>query len=160
MFLLLMLISKPGRAQDYNTYQSADAVMLQVNGDMRIENRLEKVIIVLSKNSSLLNVRLSIPYRSINYMPEDNTDVSAPGLLFDLKITINPWKIQEELTSTKVFITQGFVTMNNITKPVMVEYIPLPAGPDQDGDFNLSMIIQFNPGDFNLDEQHQFTIHY
>lgn len=36
---------------------------------------------------------------------------------------------------------------------VRVQYIPLPAGTDQDGDFNVSMIIQFNPGDFKLEEQ-------
>jgi len=48
-----------------------------------------------------------------------------------------------------VFITQGFATMNNITKPVMVKYIPLPAGTNQDGNFNLYMTIQFNARDFN-----------
>jgi hypothetical protein len=41
--------------------------------------------------------------------------------------------------------------MNNITKPVKVEYIPLPAGADQDGNFNLTMTIQFNGSDFNID---------
>jgi hypothetical protein len=151
VFLLLLLISKPGHAQDYNFYPASDAVMLQVNGDIRIESRLKKTIIVLSNNSNQLNLRINIPYHLINYVPEDNTMLPAPGLSFDLKMTINPWKIQDELTSTKVFISQGLVTMNHITKAVKVEYIPLPAGPDQDGNFNLSMIIQFYAGDFNLD---------
>ncbi len=150
MLLLLLLLTKSGTAQDYNVYQASDAVMTQVSGDIRIESRLKKAIIALSNNSNQLNVRINIPYHSINYIQED-TLLSVTGIPFDLKMTINPWKIQDELTSTKVFITQGFITMNNITKAVQVEYIPLPAGPDQDGNFNLSMTIQFNAGDFNMD---------
>ena len=150
-FLLFILISKPGNTQDYNSYQAFDAVMLQVSGDTHIESMLKKVIIALSNNSNQLNVRISIPYHSINYIPGDNTALSAAGLPFDLTMPIKPWKIQDELTSTKVFITQGYVTMNNITKAVKVEYIPLPAGTDLDGNFNLSMSIQFNARDFNID---------
>src|SRR5258705_6414559 len=150
MLLLLLLLTKSGTAQDYNVYQASDAVMTQVSGDIRIESRLKKAIIALSNNSNQLNVRINIPYHSINYIQED-TLLSVTGIPFDLKMTINPWKIQDELTSTKVFITQGFVTMNNITRAVKVEYIPLPASSDQDGNFNLSMTIQFNARDFNMD---------
>ena len=81
--------------------------------------------------------------------------LSPTGLLFNLKININPWQIQDYLTSAKTFVTQGFLTLNNRTNAVKVQYIPLPAGTDQDGDFNLSMIIQFNPGDFDLDKQYK-----
>ncbi len=151
MLLLLLLLTKSGTAQDYNVYQASDAVMTQVSGDIRIESRLKKAIIALSNNSNQLNVRINIPYHSINYVQEDNPMLSVTGVPFDLKMTINPWKIQDELTSTKVFITQGFVTMNNITRAVKVEYIPLPASSDQDGNFNLSMTIQFNARDFNMD---------
>jgi len=161
VFLLLMLISKPGNTQVYNSYQAFDAVMLQVNGAVYNESIVKGTIISLSNNSNQLNVRINIPYHLINYIPEDNTLLSAPDLPFDLKMTINPWKIQDEITSTKVFVAQGFVTMNNITKAVKVEYLPLPAGSDQDGNFNLSMFIQFNAGDFNLDISHpnqQFII--
>ena len=150
-FLLFILISKPGNAQDYNSYQAFDAVMLQVSGDTRIESVLKKAIIAFSNNSNQLNVRINIPHHSINYMPGDNTMLPAAGLPFDLTMRINPWKIQDELTSTKVFITQGYVTMNNITKAIKVEYIPSLDGTDQDGNFNLSMTIQFNASDFNID---------
>ena len=150
MLLLLLLITKSGTAQDYDVYQASDAVMLQEGGDIHIETRLKKAIIALSNNSNQLNVKINIPYHSINYIQED-TLLSVTGIPFDLKMTIDPWKIQDELTPTKVFIMQGFVTMNNITKAVKVEYIPLPAGTDQDGNFNLSMTIQFKASDFNMD---------
>jgi hypothetical protein len=150
-FLLFILISKPGNAQDYNSYQAFDAVMLQVSGDPHIESILKKVIIALSNNSNQLNVRINIPYHSINYIQGDNTELSTGGLPFVLTMPINPWKIQDQLTSTRVFIAQGMVTMNNITKALKVEYIPLPAGTDQEGNFNVSMTIQFNARDFNLD---------
>jgi len=150
-FLLFIFISKPGNAQDYNSYQVFDAVMLQVNGDTHSESILKNVILSLSNNSNQLNVRINIPYYSIIYIPGDNTALSNPGLPFDLTMRVNPWKIQDELTSTKVFIALGYITMNNITKAVKVEYIPLPAGTDLDGNFNLSMSIQFNARDFNID---------
>ena len=151
--MILLLITKCSNAQDYNIYQASDAVMLQVNGNMRIESRLKTAVIALSNNSNQLSVRLNIPYPSINYTPSDKTMLSSTGLLFNLKININQWQIQDYLTSAKTFVTQGLLTLNNTTNAVKVQYMPLPAGTDQDGDFNLSMIIQFNAGDFNLDEQ-------
>jgi len=151
IFLILLLITKCSNAQDLNIYQASDAVMLQVNDDMHIESRLKSVVIALSNNSNQLSVRLNIPYPLINYIPADKTMLSSTGLLFNLKVNINPSQIQDYLTSTKTFVTQGFLTLNNTTNPVKVQYIPLPAGTDQDGDFNLSMVIQFNADDFNLD---------
>ncbi|MCW3090142.1 MAG: hypothetical protein JWP81_1211 [Ferruginibacter sp.] len=155
VILLLLLGSKLTNAQDYRFYQAFDAVMLQISGDTSIECMLKKGIIVLSNNSSRLNVRINIPYPSINYIPGDTTVLSAEGLPFELSMPVNSWMIQDELTSAKVVDSWGFVTMNNITKAVKVQYIPLPAGTEQDGNFNLSIIIQFNPRDFNLDEQYK-----
>jgi len=161
IFLILQLMAKCSNAQDYNIYQASDAVMLQVNDNMRIESRLQRVVIALSNNSNQLSVRLNIPYPLINYTPPDNTMPSSAGLLFNLKINISLWQIQDYLTSAKTFVTQGFLTLNNTTNAVKVQYIPLPAGTDQDGDFKLSMVIQFNADDFNLDNAHpdsQFII--
>ena len=151
-------MAKCSNAQDYNIYQASDAVMLQVNDNMRIESRLQRVVIALSNNSNQLSVRLNIPYPLINYTPPDNTMPSSAGLLFNLKINISLWQIQDYLTSAKTFVTQGFLTLNNTTNAVKVQYIPLPAGTDQDGDFNLSMVIQFNSGDFNLDKQYKNSL--
>jgi hypothetical protein len=150
MLILLLLITKSGTAQDYNVYQASEAVITQMSGDMHSESRLKKVIMALSNSSNQLSVRANIPYHSVNYIPEVNSGLPALILPFDLRMTINPWKIQDELTSTKVFITQAFVTMNNVTKAVKVEYIPLPAGTDQYGNFNVTMTIQFDGSDFNM----------
>ncbi|MCW3089801.1 MAG: hypothetical protein JWP81_870 [Ferruginibacter sp.] len=154
IFLVLLLIAKCSNAQDHNTYQAADAVVLQVNENTRVENRLKGAILTLPNNSTQLNLRLRIPSHLINYNPADNAGVSSPGFSFNLKINIDPHEIQEYLTSAKTFVTHGLLTLNGTTKQVMVEYMPLPNGTELDGDFNLSMNIRFSPGDFNLDDQH------
>jgi len=148
--LLVIFISKATRAQEYDFYRSVDAVMVKVNGNSNIESELKKVLIVLPNYSNQLNVRINIPYYSIDYIPDD-TALLNTGLLFDLTMEVNPWKLQDDLIPTKSFTTDGFVTMNNVTKTVRIEYIPLPADSGQDGEFNLSLIIQFNAADFNLD---------
>jgi hypothetical protein len=140
-------------AQDKNIYQAFDAVLLQVKGNTCTENKLKKVIMVMPGNSNQLDVRLNVPYQSINHIPGNYAGISPESLSFNLRVDINPWKIQDELTSAKLFKTYGSLTLNNITKAVKIEYTPLPAGSEQDGDFNVSMNIQFNPNDFNPGDQ-------
>lgn len=153
VFFLLMLISKAGNTQDHNIDHASDAVMLQINGNTRFESRLKSTVITLSNGSDQLNVKLNIPNPAISYAPSDDTMLSSAALPANLEININPWQIQDFLTSAKTFITKGFLRLNNTTNAVRVQYMPLPAGTEQNGDFNLSMIIEFNPGDFNLGEQ-------
>lgn len=151
IFCLLLLIARSTAAQDYNSYRSSDAMMLQVNDNSRIETRLTRVVIALSNNTNQLSIRLSIPYHAIDNKPAEDEILSSPVLTGNLELNINPGKIQDYLTSAKLFTTQALFTLNNITKAVTVEYVPLPVGPDQEGDFNLSIIIQFNGADFNMD---------
>ena len=127
-----MLLSITGslNAQDYSNYKGAEAVMLQVKGDSINESKLKNAVITLSNNSQLI-VRLN----------------SFPQLEFTLVVHIDIWQIQNYLTSDKVFSTQGSLTVNNITREVKVEYLPLPA---DDGSVNLSLNIQFNSSDFSL----------
>jgi hypothetical protein len=151
---IVILVALKANAQDYKVYQASDAVMLQVNGDIRTESILKKAVVSLSNGSNELNIRLYIPYSLINYQPPDTAVFSSAGTSFDVKLNINSWQIQDEITSVKLFKTEGYVTLNNITNPVIVEYIPLPAGSDNDGIFNLSMTIKFRPADFKMDDQH------
>jgi hypothetical protein len=153
IFSLVMLIAISAIAQDYHTFEASEAVIFQSNGDNHSERFLKKTIISLTNSTHLLSVKLYIPCPSINHIPADTAMFSSPGLIANLRMIINPWQIQDELTSANVFTTQGLFTLNNITKTVTVEYIPLPAGPEQEGDFNLSMKIQFTAGDFNLGEK-------
>ena len=154
---LLLLVTKSIDAQDFNNYQASEAVMYEVNENSQTGNKLSGVVVELSDNTDVLQVKLNIPYHSINYEPEDDTMFSR-GLPFDLTINVNANQIQEYLTSAKTFITHGLLTLNNITGPVNVEYMPLPAGTELDGDFNLSIIIQFNTGYFNLDKPYNDSL--
>ena len=159
MLPFLLLMAESCMTQDYNTYKASDAEMVQVNGTDHTSSILKGTVISLSNSSNLLMIRLRIPNQSINYIPADDSMSSSPGLPGVLKMTINPSQVQDELTSEKVFKAQAFLTLNNITKAVMVEYKPLPAGPDQDGDFNLTMTIQFNAGDFNLGDKNKNALY-
>ena len=54
------------------------------------------------------------------------------------------------MTSDKTINTDGYLTLNHITKLVTVEYTPLPSMTSQEGGFNINLIVGFNPDDFNL----------
>jgi hypothetical protein len=151
LILALLLICKHINAQNYNDYRDAVAVMLQVNGNIYSEKKLEGAIIALPDNSNQLIVKLHIPYSSINENASEDTVNIVPDYIFNLRIKIDSWKIQESLTSGKTFETDGYLTLNHITKLVLVEYTPLPSLTGQDGGFNLNIIVRFNSNDFNLD---------
>jgi hypothetical protein len=150
LIIALVLNSKYINAQNYNDYRDAEAVILQVNGNVYNENILEGAIIELPNYSNQLFVRLHIPYSYIDENAIEDTMTLLPDYIFDLRIKIDSWKIQESLTSDKSFETEGYLTLNNITKLVLVEYTPLPSLTVQDGGFNLNIIIGFNPGDFEI----------
>ena len=162
--LLTLPINKSINAQEYyNVYKTFDAVMLQEKGNQTIEQvLLNDVTIILPNSSNKLSVLLNIPYSTINNkFVVDSTRFD--GLLLNLTIDINPIEIQENLTSTKTFITHGLLSLNGITKWVTVSYMPVASGTEEDGNFDISMVIQFNTTDFNLDipdnnRQFQFKI--
>jgi hypothetical protein len=151
LILVLLPIYKRINAQNYNDYRDVEAVMLQVNGDVHSEKKLEGAFITLPDNSNQLIVRLRIPYSSINENDAEDTVTYLPDYHFNLRVKIDSWKIQESLTSGKTVGTDGYLTLNHITKLVLVEYTPLPSLTVQDGGFNLNLIMGFNPHDFNLD---------
>jgi hypothetical protein len=147
LILALLTVTKRIKAQNYNDYRDVEAVMLQVNGNVYSEKKLEGAIVALPDNSNQLIVRLHIPYSSIN---EEDTATYSPDYHFNLRMKIDSWKIQESITSCKTVGTDGYLTLNHVTKLVQVEYTPLPSLTVQDGGFNLNLIIGFNPIDFNL----------
>jgi hypothetical protein len=150
IILALLLLSKRINAQNYNDYRDVEAVILQVNGNVYSEKKLEGAIIALPDNTNQLVVRLNIPYSSINENPPEDSVTFLPDYHFNLRMKIDYWKIQELLTSGKTFETDGYLTLNHITKLVLIEYTPLPSLTVQDGSFNLNLIMGFNPADFNL----------
>ncbi|HEX9510434.1 MAG TPA: hypothetical protein VF939_08115 [Puia sp.] len=161
ILLILQLIMESGKAQSYDAYQSTNAVLLLLKGNTQTESRLDEAFITLSGSSNVLEVRVRIPYHLINYKPADSIVSSSLGLTFDLAINVNSWQIQGGQGSGRTYLTHGLLRLNNISKPAIVEYTPLPAGDVQDGSFNLSMIIKFNPYNFNLDgpnEKERFII--
>lgn len=153
LILALLPATKRINAQNYNDYRDAGAVMLQVNGNLYSENKLGGAIVALSDNSNQLIVRLHIPNSSIHENATEDSLTSLPDYLFSLSIKVDSWRILESLTSDKTFETDGFLTLNHITKLTTVEYTPLPSPYDEDGGFNLNLTVVFSPIDFHLDVQ-------
>jgi hypothetical protein len=122
-----------------------------MNGNVYTEKKLEGTVIALPGNSNQLNVRLHIPYAFINEKAVDDSVTLLPDYIFNLRIRIDSCKIQESFTSGKTFEIDGYLTLNHITGLVPVEFTPLPSLNVQDGGFNLNLIMEFNPADFNLD---------
>jgi hypothetical protein len=160
LILFLLVLSKRINAQNYNDYRDVEAVMLQANGNVYSEKKLEGAFIALPDNSNQLIVRLHIPYSSVNEEAAEDTATYLPDYHFNLSMKIDSWKIQESLTSGKTFETDGYLTLNHITKLVLVEYTPLPSLTAQDGGFNLNLIMGFNPNDFNLNVRNTNTRYF
>ena len=159
IFLALLFTTGIANAQYFNTYNSYDAVMVNNNSNTSTQITVRYVTMILSGNYNVLNVKLNIPFRSVDHKPADT--MFAQNLFFDLKVNINFNQIQQELTSSKTFITHSFLTLNNITRTVKVQYMPLPVGPDMNGNFKVNMLIFLNPAEFNLDQSNnnsQFLI--
>jgi len=160
--LLMVLINKTVNAQVYdNIFRASDAAMLQLQGNSRIEHTLKGATIIFPNGTNQLNVSINIPSDAVGNNPVADTDFIVPDYLFQLKVNIEPDEIQEELTSSKTFLTKGFLTLNSITKPVAVNYTPAASGTEENGNFNIYMTVQFNAADFNLDrpdKNKQFVI--
>lgn len=160
--LVMLVTSNSVKAQRYdNIYRGADADMLQVQGNSRTEHILKGATIILPNSSDQLNVTLNIPHNIINEKQAADSGFSSPDLAFHLKVDIDRTEIQDHLTSGKIFDTHGFLTLNNITKAVTVQYTPVVSGTEENGNFNIYLVIQFNPVDFSLeppDTNAQFVI--
>jgi hypothetical protein len=141
IFIALLLTTRTGNAQDFNIYNSYDAVMVN-NSNTSTQIAVRNVTMILSGNYNVLNVKLNIPADTM----------FAQNLFFDLEVNINFNQIQQELTSAKTFTTHSFLTLNNITRTVKVQYMPLPVGTNMNGNFKINMLIFLDPAEFNLDQ--------
>ncbi|HET7001132.1 MAG TPA: hypothetical protein VFI33_07485 [Puia sp.] len=148
--LVLLSATQHINAQNNNDYRDVEAVMILADGNVWSEKKLEGALIALPDNTNQLVVRLHIPYSSVNEGSTADTAIYMPDYRFNLRMRIDYWKIQRSLTSDKTVRTDGYLTLNHITKLVPVEYTPLPSMTVQDGGFNLNLIMEFNPADFNL----------
>jgi hypothetical protein len=149
--MMMTLINKSLHAQRYDdTYRSADADMLQVQGNNSIEHVLKGATIILPNGANQLHVTIKIPYEVFANRPIDNAEFLSPAYQFNLKVNIDPGQIQEVLTSARTFLTQGFLTLNNMTKPVKVSYVPIVSATNEDGNFNIYIYTQFNAADFGI----------
>ncbi len=164
LMVLLLVLPKNGHlmAQEYyNTYKAVEAVMLQTDGTQKTVRVLNSAMIVLPNNSDKLEVFLNIPtdFRDSAFGSDTSQMMSPMELSFD----IDRIAIQQNLTSSATFFGHALLSLNGIRKWITVMYTPIASGTEEDGNFHISMVIQFDATDFNIglpgNKNHlQFTI--
>ena len=149
-FSLIVMIAVDGNAQNSNIYRSSDAVVLQRVDGRWAEKQLTGTIITLSTHSGHLKVKTIIPSLINPNSDPDNILPESNPVFLDVKMNIDPDEVQDYFISGKIFTTQGLLTVNDVTNAVVIQYILRPADPGLEGQFNISMIMQVKPNDFNL----------
>jgi hypothetical protein len=148
---LILLIAGNAPAQRYdNLYHASNADILKVSGDNQEEYLLKGATVNLPNSSQQLNLLIEIPTSVLEDRSVKDPLTRDQPLLFNLKVDIDKDAIQDNITSSKIFITHGNLLLNNIMRPVEVTYVPMPSGTDQHGNFKIYMSIKFNAADFSL----------
>lgn len=154
LFILLLFITRSAivNAQyDEANFRTTAARLVQVNGTDNSSVILQKALVILPNGSNELQVSVHIPYSIVANTNEGDSDILNPGYTCRLKVTLNLNEIQDVLTSAKTFTLKGMLTLNNITSPVQVSFIPVASGPDENGSFSVFLTARFSLADFNLD---------
>lgn len=145
-FVFTMLFVLRGHAQFLQLYRAATGNVMMIRGEERSSFTINGATVLLRESNNQLSVGLSVP-DSIFY----------PGKVVDSVYKMNAVAnnidfdgILKNITSSKVFSTRGLLSFNNMTKPVEIQYTPMPSGTDDQGGFRLFVTIQFIPSDFNL----------
>lgn len=160
----LAFMSILAQAQSFQSmYRAVDATILRVEGNTRAERVIKGATILLSRDASQLNISLQLPAGTWNSGTTDTFFDSLPRLPFNLKINIDRNFIQENITSAKTLNSSGKLLLNGITGLVEAWYVFMPSGTDDEGNFLLNLLINFNAADFNLPgitSATQFTISF
>ncbi len=158
----MLFINTTAFAQHYdNIYRVADADLVRLQGTNRVEYSLKGATILFPNGSGQLNVTLNIPYGIVDKDAAIASGIFSKRILFSLKVDVDAGEIQDNLTSSRVFRTSGILSLNNIMKAVEVSYIPMPSGTEDEGSFNINVIVKFYSDDFNLavpDGNEQFIL--
>jgi hypothetical protein len=152
IFPSLLLFSLTGETQNQNCYRVSEANILQINADTSVFHIVNKILILVPGNQNTIRVYSIEAFNSLTDTLPEVVEFFKGSKSFSLEFTFDPKAIQEYLTSAKTFHTHASLTINNVTRNVVLDYVPLPTGTDQKGNFNISLIAQFNPCDFNICE--------
>ena len=148
-FLLIFLIVSLGKAQDKNSFQVEEGYVQKINGDSSNEMVLKKVLVILPESANILHITAFSLYNLNEATIAKESPFSSTGPAFTLTFEIDRSLIQEYLNSAKTFHAHAHLTINGITKDVLIDYVPSPSGTEEKGDFKISVFIQFNSCDYN-----------
>ena len=148
---LILVVAGPLAAQQYRMYQSCEASIIFLNHDKFKDEKLPGTVITLSGFSNQLEIRTVLPAR-MDYSERSDVNHLEEGILLDLRLIVFPKKMQNYITSGKVFTTNGTLQLNNISKPVSIQYTPFPEDTETEGKMNLSLIVTFRISDFFPDQ--------
>ena len=147
LILLLILLALVATAQQYATFQTSEASITTLGQDSIKNEKLPGTVITLSNYSHQLEVNTVLPVIMVN-PDQDNVNYPELPISLNLKMFVAPNRMQRYLTSEQVFTTNGILKLNNISKPVSVQYTPYPADTEDNGQMLVSLIVTINLSDF------------
>src|SRR5258707_311947 len=142
VYFLFVLGAGVVAAQPYVVYQASEAGITSIANDKIRDQKLPGAVITLSGFSHQLEVKAVLPLTTVY---PDQHSVSSPEspVSFDLKMIVSSNKMQRDLTSLKVYTANGILQLNNVSKPVTVQYSPFPEGTEDEGQMLISLIVTF-----------------
>ena len=145
--LLILSVTSQVAAQEYAIHQTCEASLIFLNHNKNRDEKLPGTVITLSNYSHQLEIR-TVLFSMTAYSERSNFSQFEPPVSLDLKMIVSPNNMQRYLTSGKVFTANGILQLNNISKPVTLQYTPYPEGTEDKGQMLISLIVTFNLSDF------------
>ena len=146
-YVLLILTALPVEAQQYGMYQTCEASITFLSHNKTRDEKLPGTVIILSNYKHHLEIRTMLPSMT-DYSDRSNVNYPESPISLELKMIVSSNEMQQYLTSEKVFITNGVLQLNNISKPVSIQYSPFPEGTENEGKMRVSLIAAFKLSDF------------
>ena len=149
LLLPVIFLHLTGAAQNIERYKLSDADITRIDTNQNAKNFIKKALVLLPKNDNHLSLKLKINSDTIEENFLEDLGGSFPDSLVEISLPIDRSQIQEALTSSKTFRTTCDLTFNNITKEVNIAYMPIASGTEEDGNFNLSVLLEFDSCNFS-----------
>lgn len=143
-------------AQVSGFYRTAEAIVVESSADSSAVYRLPEASLQMQNSIGRLTMNLWIPDHIFEMQNSGDSILLADRYLFKLVVKLDPVKNMENALSTITLKTSGYVTINDITKRLQIEYSPILTGTDKT-DYNMFLRVRFDAGDFNLPKKSRFT---
>jgi len=147
VFISAILVSSC--ALHAQAYRTAATEALENNGKVWVEKKLPPSVITFSGYTGQVEIKTLVA--SLATEQDDSIATLLPSTIdcADFTMTLDNDQLPEQIAAAKTFTTTGLLTLNNTSKKITAQYTLEPRSNTGEG-FIISVIIRFNPADFNI----------